>query len=427
MTVLAFEGPAGSGKTHRLMDEVSAVLTQQPLSDHQRVIALTFMHGSRRRLDARLRDVDGLTGRYEATTLDSFAWRLTQRWQRLALHLGQVLPAEDAYGETCALAARLLEREYVRNWVTGSFPLVLVDEAQDLSAERSAIIEALAQTATVLLAFDEFQCLSPALLPIAIENWIRNHCDTVTLEGCRRTDNEELIGAATAVRTGQAVNRNGRRFKVMATPSQALTATCLANAIAWRNGGGNVAVLTPSRQGGFAESAVSRVCAGSHGQQRNGPYNIVWESSDEQDCDALWEKLAIADRCGVQDALAVMAPHRNSPEIRAVRDWLTRQRCTRGLEEVTAEDLHRRLSRAFSNRRRYNDQRQRQFAAMTIQQAKNREFDHVVVLWPYTVPNNNEQRRRLLYNAITRAKRSCTVLVQNQTLIDAPPFSLPAA
>jgi superfamily I DNA/RNA helicase len=59
---------------------------------------------------------------------------------------------------------------------------------------------------------------------------------------------------------------------------------------------------------------------------------------------------------------------------------------------------------------------------MTIQQAKNREFDHVVVVWPYTVPNDDEQRRRLLYNAITRAQRSCLVLVQAQALADAPPF-----
>ena len=54
---------------------------------------------------------------------------------------------------------------------------------------------------------------------------------------------------------------------------------------------------------------------------------------------------------------------------------------------------------------------------MTIQQAKNREFDHVIALWPYTIPNDVEQRRRLLYNAITRAKRSCLVLVQAENML----------
>jgi hypothetical protein len=56
-------------------------------------------------------------------------------------------------------------------------------------------------------------------------------------------------------------------------------------------------------------------------------------------------------------------------------------------------------------------------------QAKNREFDHVVVLWPYTIPNDTEQRRKLLYNAITSAKSSCMVLVQAQRLLEAPPFA----
>lgn len=305
MTVAAFEGPAGSGKTHRLIEELAAVLERQPLANHQRVAALTFMHGSRRRLDGRLRDVDALAGRYQAVTLDSFAWRLAQRWHRLALHLGHRIPAEEEFAETCALAAALLEREPVRAWVNVSYPVILVDEAQDLSRDRSRIVAALAHSGTVLLAFDEFQCLSPALLPIAIEDWLRGRCEPVVLEGCRRTDNAELIEAARAVRDGRAVALQGRRFKVMATPAAAFSATCLANAIAWRNGG-NVAVLTPSRQGGFADGAVARVCAGPLGQQRNGPFPIEWEGSEEQESAALWNQLAIGELCSVEEA--IMSP-----------------------------------------------------------------------------------------------------------------------
>ena len=44
------------------------------------------------------------------------------------------------------------------------------------------------------------------------------------------------------------------------------------------------------------------------------------------------------------------------------------------------------------------------------------------MIWPYTIPNDNEQKRRLLYNAVTRASRNCLVLVQAQELLDAPPF-----
>lgn len=424
MSVAAFEGPAGCGKTHRLMSELAQALRERPLAPHERVLALTFMHGSRRRLDARLREVDGLGGLFEATTLDSFAWRLTQRWRRLAVSLGHALPAEEDYEATCALAAALLDRECVQAWVSLSYPIVVVDEAQDLSDERSSMVRALAQSSIVLLAFDEFQCLNPALLPIAIEDWLREHCDPTVLEGCHRTDDAELIDAARAVREGRAVNLNDRRFKVVATPGRpALGATYVANAIAWRNGG-NVAVLTPSRRGGFANGVVTRVGAGPVGQRQNGPYDIEWESGDEQDRARLWGNLGLGDRCTAEDALAAIGPHRSKPAMRTLRDWVIRQRCTRGLQEFTANDLKQHLGRALSLRRRYGHRAHGQFTAMTIQQAKNREFDHVIVLWPYTVPSDDEQRRRLLYNAITRAKRSCLVLVQSQDMLQWPPFAV---
>ena len=420
MTVIAFEGPAGAGKTHRLMDELCAALLTRPLADHERVIALTFMNGSRRRLDAKLKTIEALAGRYEATTLDSFAWRLIRRWRRLARHLGHPIPGEQDFNTVCTLAAALLEREAVRAWVTLSYPFILVDEAQDLSRERSSMIAALEQSGAVLLAFDEFQCLNTALLPIAIEDWLRGRCAPVSLQGCRRTNDGELIGAALAVREGRAVARDGARFKVTCTPGQpTFAATYLSNAIGWRRGG-NVAVLTPSRRG-FAERVV-HLAQTRASRQRNGPYAIEWEGSDEQDCRVLWEGLGIANRLTVAAAVEALAPHLTVPAIRMVRDWLVRQRVTRGLQELSPEELRHQLARALSHRRRHGYRKQADFTAMTIQQAKNREFDHVVVLWPYNIPDDDEQRRRLLYNAITRAKRSCTVLVQAQELLDAPPF-----
>jgi superfamily I DNA/RNA helicase len=57
-----------------------------------------------------------------------------------------------------------------------------------------------------------------------------------------------------------------------------------------------------------------------------------------------------------------------------------------------------------------------------VHQAKNREFDTVVVIWPYTVAQDDEGKRRLLYNAITRAKKQCTVIVQGVGSTGKPPF-----
>ena len=126
-----------------------------------------------------------------------------------------------------------------------SYPIILVDDAQDLSSARSAMIAGVVEPCQLLLAFDEFQCLDPALRPMPIQNWLPAVCTPTSLIACRRTNNAELLQAARAVRHGEAVQQEGRRFKVALSPTPPLAATYLANAITWRVGGGSVAVLTP--------------------------------------------------------------------------------------------------------------------------------------------------------------------------------------
>jgi superfamily I DNA/RNA helicase len=58
-----------------------------------------------------------------------------------------------------------------------------------------------------------------------------------------------------------------------------------------------------------------------------------------------------------------------------------------------------------------------QYEITTIHAAKNREFHHVFVLWNYRVKGTDEKKRRLLYNAITRAKISCALLVQRSSAV----------
>jgi ATP-dependent exoDNAse (exonuclease V) beta subunit len=46
------------------------------------------------------------------------------------------------------------------------------------------------------------------------------------------------------------------------------------------------------------------------------------------------------------------------------------------------------------------------------------------VLWPpYSVTENMEHQRRLLYKAITRAKERCSVVVFGQGRTGKPPFA----
>jgi hypothetical protein len=74
MSLVAFTGAAGMGKTFQLMRQEQNTLVNVPLAEGQKVLALTFMHGSRRRLEDRLRTVPGLRGRFSCITIDRFAW-----------------------------------------------------------------------------------------------------------------------------------------------------------------------------------------------------------------------------------------------------------------------------------------------------------------------------------------------------------------
>jgi superfamily I DNA/RNA helicase len=82
-------------------------------------------------------------------------------------------------------------------------------------------------------------------------------------------------------------------------------------------------------------------------------------------------------------------------------------------------DLIERKARLHSA---YGFQRRRGIPIMTIHGAKNRQFDHVVVLWPPGVVGEPDDLRRLLYNAVTRAELRCTIFVQSKDSLSAPPF-----
>ena len=68
-----FEGPAGSGKTHQLIDATVAASRDVFLDNDQKVLALTFMNGARHRLNLRFARAPAFRERFVRQTFDSFA------------------------------------------------------------------------------------------------------------------------------------------------------------------------------------------------------------------------------------------------------------------------------------------------------------------------------------------------------------------
>ena len=304
MTLLAVEGAAGCGKTVRLIGALEDALADAPLREGQRVLALTFMHGARRRLHEKLRDVAGTRGRLHCVTVDSFAQRLVGRWRSLATALGTPTLRADQYDEQCDAAGLLLEQPDVAAWVAASFPIVLVDEAQDLKPQRLRIISALAGPTRLMIAADDFQCLDPALRPSPCVTWLRQACTPITLTRVHRTCVSGLLTAAAAIRAGRGP-ANGQGFKILTAKGGGMAAVYLTNAIAWR-GGGAIAVITPALKGGFAQSVVQRVGEKPLGSQQNGPYTIDWERSEENEADTLLAGFQLSAGATLSDTIAAL-------------------------------------------------------------------------------------------------------------------------
>lgn len=105
-----------------------------------------------------------------------------------------------------------------------------------------------------------------------------------------------------------------------------------------------------------------------------------------------------------------------------VTEWMNTQKRVRSKETFSKIEIEKNIKQAFSRKRRLPRADENNWRGMTVHGAKNREFDNVIVLWPAAVVGSDDHRRRLLYNAITRAKQRCLVLVQAKSCLNKPPF-----
>ena len=421
MSIYTLEGPAGCGKTYQMMERLKLSLQQYPLMDTQRVLALSFMHGSRRRLADRLSQIPELRRKFECVTIDSFAQRVCKRWSALGEYLG--LPECDSqdFNQQCANTASLFGDCYVRQWVGISFPIVIIDEAQDLSAERLAIIQKLHEECILIVAADEFQCLVEGLKPNPFVTWAPTVCMPEILTVPRRTNVPALLAAAGNIRNGRAP-ATALGFSINVTATAPLAAAYVTNAIAW-NGGASIALLTPSISGGWA-SQITDIVATKKNKQGNGPFTFRWERSDTAYVDTILAENPLLESYTVIEAIQFVGslPGPDGPWASA-QNWILKQRNVLGIEVIEGIKIREILVRSVTLHRQWFTNSHTGFRAMTIHQAKNREFDGVIVVWPHTVGGSDDQKRRLLYNAVTRAKRWCQVLVQAEKIKKYPPFS----
>ncbi|MFZ6755990.1 ATP-binding domain-containing protein [Undibacterium sp. Ji50W] len=420
MTVRAFMGGAGCGKTYELMRSLSDHLVKNPLKNEQKVLALTFMHGSRRRLEERLGQLKALKGRTDCSTIDSFAWHLVRRWVTLAAALGFTDIQPSQYERVCDAAGALLQLTQVRSWVAATFPILLVDEAQDMTSNRLRIVEGLAGSLEIFAAADEFQCLKEELRPNPACTWLNQVCQVKELTQPRRTNITELLDAATAIRRGEAP-KSQKNFIVQLTSKAPLAGAWLNGNLQWYGGGKSVAVITPA-VGTFAP-AVMAWAAQNKTKRGSGPYSILWEKSEVKTAASFLKNIALEDENDASSVIDLLTLAGDSRATRDISNWLDMQRRARGKTVFSKEEIEQAIEHGFSQRQRDSKGDGGGWRGMTVHGAKNREFDNVIVLWPAAIGGSDDQKRRLLYNAVTRAKERCLILVQAKAIFSQAPFA----
>ncbi len=420
-------GGAGTGKTTSLLRELENHLAANPLTPGQRVLALTFMHGSRHRLAERLAK-SSARRHCECMTLDRFAWEISRRWRSRLRAGGGLLPLDleaPDYDATCEAAGKLLAVPDVAQWIAACYPVIVLDEFQDCSPVRLALAQSLHGRVTMLIAADDFQNLNLTDECPAVA-WLRslNVCEELTVN--RRTANADLIAAAQALRAGAPLPPGANQsLKLISAPSPAVAASFISQTIAPASGK-DVVLLSATRSGSskWVGTVIELVMTKQYGQQKAGPVPIKWESTADSLAETTMAALGIADGNGQTGAAAILALPR-SPVATQLNRWVEHQRRVMGRAEFGAGEVRFQVKRAVQHVRSYGTLPKSGRSAMTIHQAKNREFPVVILLWPFQVVGDPALARRWLYNAITRAKRRAIVIVQDpkKKRLSAPPFA----
>lgn len=424
---LFITGEAGSGKTTKLMEQAAILGSELLVEPHQRALAIAVMHGARWRLQTTLSQHCPQL-RVTVSTIHSFALGVVNRWRR---SLGLSLPVtacetssglsekhwrtQATFEELMQLACKALDSPTVRRTLSSTYPLVIVDEFQDCAGGTLGFVQALSDTSTVLLAADHFQKLQDVSEGCPSVEWAEflKHSGAIRYEdlaGCRRTDDSGLLRAARALR--ENAKASGPTVPVYYAPDVGPAACRIVGRFtAWqpqqRITIGTCALIALS-----LDDPLLRKLLDSFGNQlakRNAKRRVQWSrmSSETEQHKQVITELGLKGTGGIwQPAPSISGHLANAVARDAIRFCKLR-----GAAEIPEELVGNFAKVAVHNARAFGWSSP-QFQVLTVHSAKNREFDHVFVFWAYKAGSwPVEEQQRLLYNAVTRAKRDCTVLV----------------
>lgn len=437
--IFGFTGGAGTGKTYSIVQKLEELTAAQEWTEFNAILAITFMHGSKKRLAARLQQFRNQGIRVSCMTIDAFCHLLVNQFQvysggkpyRYSEFLGndEINELETCF--ECGLnpirsrATELLNMSVVRSCTSVSFPIIVIDEFQDVDAMLFQIIEGLSGASDMIIGADGFQDLSNSDYEDAML-WLEELEGTVELDVCHRTNAQSLLRSATALRTNEQLSDC---VECRSVPSHNLAAWNIVHRIwrgqRWGRDGKTLAVLSPRRMNeAFTRNTILRARDPFPNSNLQG-YNIRVEFENQRSLEETMEDLGISNEPITKENAIVWMSDESALLNRLARTIL-RLLNLRGDESISNQECKELLSKIIFRQNQFGHMvSERGVVFTTVHGAKNREFDHVIVLWPHAVQPDVENQRRLLYNAITRAKQGALVLVQgNDGRLNSDPIRL---
>lgn len=339
-------------------------------------------------------------------------------------------PAAGDFASITAAAGFLVQRPHVARWIARRYPVVVVDEMQDAKGGEVDLLRSLEPHVHLISAADGFQDLTGK--DDEVLTWAEDVGHVVPLTKVRRTETPGLLAAASALREGRSVPSDPKGgFEVVPAASAAQAGAIVCWRLRSWAAHGPIALISGTARGTspfcdqLLEWVATKTSTSKRTGQTAGPYSVEWESGDDEVRDALLVRLRLPGtpssliRCADVEAAA------DREGIHDIRDWARRQRFVSGISTVTRAGVVEAVSQIVRRRRTFGREQRWKRRAMTIYQAKNREFESVVILWPLRLAGDVEQKRRLLYNAVTRARGRAVVIVQDSkgTVTRSPLFA----
>ena len=425
----AFHGAAGTGKTHRLVGFVEERAMGRTWSPHECVLGLTFMHGARRLMLARLARLRAHGVPAMCATLDSFCLSVVRRYRRYLGVDGTVEVVDSAPEERkdrarwCCTFSTLREATVglladgrVAPLVRVAFPLILVDEFQDCEAALLGLVRSLSEVTDLCVAGDGFQALREGGEDPEAMAWLAGAPNAERLVEVKRTNGAGLLAAAHALRNESATNNS---IRLLCVNGGGLAAWEIAKRLAWSGWqGGSLAVISPVRpsRSDFVAQTYKSLGKPLGTQTKIGPFPLRAEENDAEAVDRVRDTL----RANESDR------HFDLPALRRLRqdaDPLVRATARSALRSCNLTGASGCDGTTFLAHAKERSRDLRAFGSgpgprarigVTVHGAKNREFERVAILWPYEVAGDETFQRRLLYNAVTRARRDAVLLVQGK-------------